>query len=110
MYHHSLDIHLFSWQTECAIKMDKLKQERDKNVRRRTGQMFFHHIHKAGGTTLCAVAKHNLVCDMSKLPKKKDWNTNCVPRGTFCIALPPSKRSHCIFVGDMFRDENFHNF
>ena len=45
--------------------------------------VLFHHIHKAGGSTLCNLAKINMIAESQLLPGRKDWDTNCVPYEAF---------------------------
>jgi len=57
-------------------------------ARRKESPVFFKHVHKAGGTTLCSVASENVLVDRSSLPHVKNWNTNCVPMAAF-LNRPP---------------------
>ena len=46
--------------------------------------LLFKHIHKAGGSTLCELAQHNMVAEKAPLPGREgSWDTDCAPLEAF---------------------------
>eukprot|EP00887_Chlorella_sp_A99_P003192 scaffold9.g3192.t1 len=50
--------------------------------------LVFKHVHKAAGSTLCALAQHNMEAEAAPLPGRPDWTTNCAPLEAFLGPLP----------------------
>ena len=88
----------------CAVSMlamwcslvacvDEWAQERARvelSVRRGQGTMFFTHVHKGGGTTMCAIARATGMTTQKNVPKSGSWaGHNCNP--TFEDAFASSK-------------------
>ena len=67
----------------CTQRMFQSKLGAVLRARRRQVPIFFKHIHKAGGTTLCSVASANVFVETRSLPHVDKWGTDCVPYEVF---------------------------
>lgn len=68
---------------ECMQRSLQSRASEVAKVRNGTGLLFFKHVHKAGGTTLCHLAQQNMEAEDTPLPFRTDWTTNCVPYEAF---------------------------
>ena len=73
--------------TECMMAFLEKREAAVTAIRDDAPSAFllFKHVHKAGGTTLCQLAKQNanMVAEDVPLPFRDDWTTNCVPYESF---------------------------
>jgi hypothetical protein len=74
---------------ECMFRFNETRKQAVEAVSgRQNGFVFFKHIHKAGGTSLCQIAQTNMHAEDVPLPYREDWTTNCVPFETFFVPPP----------------------
>lgn len=65
----------------CDIRIVKARAQALKKARMGEGKILFKHMHKAGGSTLCNVARENVRAEKAPIPGGNDgWDTNCVPQ------------------------------
>lgn len=82
--------------SDCVDLLRRSKLESVLRARRRQVPIFFKHIHKAGGTTLCAVASANVFTEWRSLPNVQNWGTDCVPYEAFLSRPSPSFLSNSL--------------
>ena len=72
----------------CASRLHQHKVEAALRARHRRSPVFFKHVHKAGGTTLCQHASAFVFTETRPLPANSGWGTDCVPQEAF-LSRPP---------------------
>ena len=85
--------------SECDRMLHAHKVAAIARARAREAPIFFKHMHKAGGTTLCSAAGANVFIERRSLPHAEGWNTDCVPQEAFMARPPQSLLSSPIFKG-----------
>jgi hypothetical protein len=83
--------------SECPRLLFESKAEAVKRARMRQAPIFFKHIHKAGGSTLCSVAGANVFVEKRSLPAVDTWGTDCVPYEMFLSRPSPTLLSNALF-------------
>ncbi|CAG9461558.1 unnamed protein product [Pedinophyceae sp. YPF-701] len=74
---------------QAAMQYDTGRRGRLQSVRARQRAVIFKHEHKAGGTTLCRVARLFMSAPTDKLPGSAEWDANCIPIEAFARPAPP---------------------
>lgn len=76
----------------CDIRIVKARAQALKKARNGDGKILFKHMHKAGGSTLCNIARQNVRAEKAPIPGGNDgWDTNCVPQIAYVkngVSLP----------------------
>lgn len=73
----------------CDIRIAKARSLSLERARSGEGKIFFKHMHKSGGSTLCNIARQNVRAEKAPIPGGSDgWDTNCVPQSAFVNTGP----------------------
>lgn len=78
-------------RAEMGVCFDRIQSEKGRveaGARKGTEVILFKHLHKAGGTTFCSVAKHNAKVHVRRFTiGGRGWDNNCVPFNQSACAM-----------------------